>query len=88
MQEIVFSYYIFLLLLQTNASCPQDRKAFSKVLVRVRLGAEDVEREVVVQKEESEVVLLPEVDNPTYCEVYNARVMCPPPVTMLGEKVK
>lgn len=54
---------------KTNASCPQDRKAFSKVLVRVRLGAEDVEREVVVQKEESEVVLLPEADNPTYCEV-------------------
>lgn len=37
--------------------------------MRMTLGAEAVDREVTVQKEESEVVLLPEADNPTYCEV-------------------
>lgn len=54
---------------QTNASCPQDRKAFTKVLVRMTMGSEEVEREVMIKKQESEVVLIPETDNPTYCEV-------------------
>ncbi|KAK8381998.1 hypothetical protein O3P69_015177 [Scylla paramamosain] len=54
---------------KTNPSCPQDRKAFTKVLVRLTLRMEDVDREVAIKKQESELVLIPETDNPTYCEV-------------------
>lgn len=33
------------------------------------MGSEEVEQEIVIKKQESELVLIPETDNPTYCEV-------------------
>ncbi|MPC59572.1 PHD and RING finger domain-containing protein 1 [Portunus trituberculatus] len=56
---------------KTNPSCPQDRKAFTKVLVRLTLQTEKVDREIPIKKQESELVLISETDNPTYCEVCN-----------------
>ncbi|KAK3872931.1 hypothetical protein Pcinc_022016 [Petrolisthes cinctipes] len=64
----IFCLFCILEWARTNATCPQDRKPFEVVSVQECFGGEVVRR-VPIKKEEKEDVVIPEEENPTYCEV-------------------
>ncbi|XP_076042693.1 uncharacterized protein LOC143026341 isoform X3 [Oratosquilla oratoria] len=68
--EHVFCIDCILEWAKNNASCPQDRKEFSKVLVRSALQG-PVEREVPIDKKDASPIVGVFDENPTFCEVCN-----------------
>ena len=60
--------YLFILPLQTNNSCPQDRIPFFLVFVRRCIGGRIIRRETVEEVKPADIPQEEEED-PTFCEV-------------------